>query len=114
MKMSFILPVVASLALAIPALAQTSPTPATQEPEMQGQSDRDICGEAYEGEDKGHKKMAKGKHAKAKPAAPADDRSCPAVKPGRTGLNVNERAIGLAFAPHPSIGKPRGNSLGQL
>jgi hypothetical protein len=38
MKMSFILPVMASVALVVPAFAQTSPPPATQEPAMQDQS----------------------------------------------------------------------------
>ena len=77
MKMSFILPVVASLALAIPAFAQTSPTPATQEPTMQVQSTPTPAAKPTKAKTKAHKKMAKGKHAKAKPAAPADDQAAP-------------------------------------
>jgi hypothetical protein len=77
MKMSFILPVVASLALAIPAFAQTNPPPATQEPAMQDQSTPAHAAKHMKAKTKAHKKMAKGKRAKAKPAAPADDQAVP-------------------------------------
>jgi hypothetical protein len=74
MKTSFIVPVLASLGLAIPAFAQTSPTPATQEPAMQDQSTPAPHAKA---KTRAHKRMAKHKHAKAKPAAPADDQAAP-------------------------------------
>jgi hypothetical protein len=77
MKMSFILPVMASVALVVPAFAQTSPPPATQEPAMQDQSTSAPAAKHMKAKTKGHKKMAKGKRAKAKPAAPADDQAAP-------------------------------------
>jgi hypothetical protein len=76
MKMSFILPVVASLALTIPAFAQTSPPPATQEPAMD-QSTPAPAAKHMKAKIRAHKKMTKGKRAKAKPAAPADDQAAP-------------------------------------
>jgi hypothetical protein len=77
MKMSFILPVVASLALAVPAFAQTSPPPATQEPAMQDQSTPAPAAKHMKAKTKEHKKMAKGTRAKTKAAAPADDQAAP-------------------------------------
>ena len=77
MKMSFILPMMGSLALAIPAFAQTSPTPATQEPTMQVQSTPAPAAKHMKANARAHKKMAKGKHAKAKAAAPAEDQAAP-------------------------------------
>ena len=65
MKMSFILPVMASLALAIPAFAQTSPPPATQEPAMQDQSTPAPAAKHMKAKTRAHKKMAKKKRAKA-------------------------------------------------
>ena len=77
MKMSFILPVVASLALAVPAFAQTSPPPATQEPAMQDQSTPAPAAKHMKAKTKAHKKMTKGTRAKTKAAAPADDQAAP-------------------------------------
>ena len=69
--------VMASLALAIPAFAQTSPTPATQEPAMQDQPTPAPAAKHVKAKTPAHKKMARGKRAKAKPAAPADDQAAP-------------------------------------
>jgi hypothetical protein len=66
----------ASLALAIPVFAQTSPPPATQEPAMQDQSTPAPAAK-QKAKTTAHKKKAKGKHVKAKPAAPADDQAAP-------------------------------------
>jgi hypothetical protein len=77
MKMRFILPLMASVALAIPAFAQTSAQPTTPEPAMQDQSTSAPMAKHMKGKTKGHKKMAKGTHTKAKPRAPADDQAAP-------------------------------------
>jgi hypothetical protein len=77
MKTRFILPLMASMALAIPAFAQTSPQPAPQEPAMQDQSTPAPAAKHMKAKTKAHKKMAKGKHAKAKPTEPADDQTAP-------------------------------------
>ena len=77
MKMRFILPLMASAALAIPAFAQTNPQPATPEPAMQDQSTPAPMAKHGKAKAKTHKKMAKGKHTKAKPAEPADDQAAP-------------------------------------
>ena len=69
--------VMASLALAIPASARTSPTPATQEPTMQVRSTPAPAAKHMKAKTKAHKKMAKGKRAKVKPAAPSDDQAAP-------------------------------------
>ena len=77
MKMRFVLPLIASVAVASPVWAQTSPAPATQEPAMQDQSTAAPAAKHMKAKTKAHKKMVKGKHAKAKPAAPADDQAAP-------------------------------------
>jgi hypothetical protein len=77
MKMRFILPLMASVALATPAFAQTSPQSATPEPAMQDQSTPAPMAKHMKAKTKAHKKMAKGKDAKAKPKAPADDQAAP-------------------------------------
>jgi hypothetical protein len=51
--------------------------PATQEPAMQDQSTPAPAAKHMKAKTTAHKKMAKGKHVKAKPAAPADDQAAP-------------------------------------
>jgi hypothetical protein len=77
MKMRFILPLMASAVLTMPAFAQTSPQPAAPEPAMQDQSTSAPMAKHMKAKTKGHKKMAKSKHTKAKPEAPADDQAAP-------------------------------------
>jgi hypothetical protein len=77
MKMRLFLPLVASVALAFPAFAQTSPQPATPEPAIQDQSNPAPMAKHMKAKTKGHKKMAKGKRTKAMPAEPAGDQAAP-------------------------------------
>jgi hypothetical protein len=77
MNMRFILPLMASAALTIPAFAQTSPQPAAPEPAMQDQSTSAPMAKHMKAKTKGHKKMTKGKRTKAKPAEPAGDQAAP-------------------------------------
>ena len=108
--MSFILPVMASLALAIPAFAQTSPPPATSQlcrinpPRHLRRSRRQR-----------QQPTRRWQRASTQRRSPRHqltirllrDRGPRAISP-----NVTERAIGLAFAHHPSTClSPSGGNL---
>ena len=101
----------ASLALPIPAFAQTSPPPATQEPAMQDQSTPAPAAK-QKAKTTAHTKKAKGKHVNAKPRHQLTIRLLRDRGPRAISLNVTERAIGLAFAHHPSTClSPSGGNL---
>jgi hypothetical protein len=60
-----------------PRICADEPDTSTQEPAMQDQSTPAPAAKHVKAKTQAHKKMAKGKRAKVKPAAPSDDQAAP-------------------------------------